>query len=100
MNRQVVLPLFCVVALMLTRTAGVARVVVRVGPPPPVVEALPAPPAPGYVWQPGYWAWNGVQYVWVPGRYVVAPFSGAVWIPGHWLGHGGVWEWRAGHWRR
>jgi hypothetical protein len=36
-------------------------VVVGVAPPAPVVETVPAPPGPGYVWQPGYWSWNGVQ---------------------------------------
>jgi hypothetical protein len=50
-----------------------------------MVEVVPPPPAPGYVWQPGYWSWNGVQYVWVPGAYVVAPFVHAVWMPGAWV---------------
>ena len=35
-------------------------------PPPPLVEAQPAPAAPGMVWVEGYWHWNGVQYVWIP----------------------------------
>jgi len=35
-------------------------------PPPPVVEYAPGPaPAAGYVWVPGYRAWNGYNYVWV-----------------------------------
>lgn len=32
----------------------------------------------GQVWTPGYWSWDGARYVWVPGRYVVAPFPDAV----------------------
>jgi hypothetical protein len=57
---------------MLAAAPGLARVgvVVGVATPTPVVEPVPAPPGPGYVWQPGYWSWNGVQYVWVPGAYV------------------------------
>jgi hypothetical protein len=66
---RAILPLLCAAALTLAPVPGFARVGVVVGlaPPAPVVEVAPAPPAPGYVWQPGYWSWNGFQYVWVPG---------------------------------
>ena len=75
MTRRATRPVLCAAALMLAAAPGVARVgvVVGVAPPAPVVEPVPAPPGPGYVWQPGYWSWNGVQYVWVPGTYVAAP---------------------------
>ena len=64
---RAILPLLCAAALTLAAVPGFARVGVVVGlaPPAPVVEVVPAPPAPGYVWQPGYWSWNGFQYVWV-----------------------------------
>jgi WXXGXW repeat (2 copies) len=80
MSRRLILPVLCALAVALAAASGFARVGVVVGfaPPVPVVEAVPPPPAPGYVWQPGYWSWNGVQYVWVPGAYVVAPFVHAV----------------------
>jgi hypothetical protein len=43
---------------------------------PPVVAAPPvviAPQAPyPYVWQPGYWAWNGYGRTWIEGRWVLA----------------------------
>ena len=98
---RAILPLFCAAALTLAAVPSSARVGVVVGfaPPAPVVEAVPAPPAPGYVWQPGYWSWNGVQYVWVPGVYVVPPYAHAVWVPGSWVRHGGGWVWGPGHWR-
>jgi WXXGXW repeat (2 copies) len=70
------LSVLCVAAtLTLAAAPSLARVggVVGLAPPAPVVEVAPPPPAPGYVWQPGYWSWNGVQYVWVPGVYVVPP---------------------------
>ena len=102
MRRQFIFPILCGLALTLAAAPGIARVGVVVGfaPPAPVVEVVPPPPAPGYVWQPGYWSWNGVQYVWVPGAYVVAPYVHAVWVPGAWVRHGHGWVWRAGHWRR
>src|ERR1700745_3856681 len=101
MGRRSILPILCAAALMLVAGPGVARagVVVGFAPPAPVVETVPVPPAPGYVWQPGYWSWNGVQYVWVPGVYVMPPYARAVWVPGTWVGRGGGWVGPAGHWR-
>ena len=74
-------------------------------PPPPQVEAVPPPPmvAPGrqaWVWQPGYWRWNGRRYVWSQGHYVRAPYRQAVWVPGNWVLVRGRWVWHQGHWRR
>ena len=101
MRRRAVLLLLCVALLTLAAVPSFARagVVVGFAPPAPVVEVVPAPPPPGYVWQPGYWSWNGVQYVWVPGTFVVPPFARAVWVPGSWVRHGGGWVWVGGHWR-
>ena len=106
MRRRAIIPFLCAGALMLAAAPGLARVgvVVGVATPSPVVEpAAPPVPGPGYVWQPSYWSWNGVQQVWVPGTYVVAPYVHAVWVPGAldqaWprLGVvGGHWR----HWRR
>jgi len=78
----------------------------QVGAPPALqFEAVPPPPmvAPGaaaWVWQPGYWRWNGRRYVWARGRYVHAPYRQAVWVPGNWVLVRGRWVWREGHWRR
>jgi hypothetical protein len=101
LSRRAMLPLLCAAVLTLVPLSSLARVgvVVGVAPPAPVVETIPPPPAPGYVWQPGYWAWNGVQYVWVPGSYVAVPYPSAVWVPGNWVSRGGGWVWVAGHWR-
>lgn len=75
-------------------------VVIGVAPPAPVIEAVPPPPAVGYVWRPGYWRWNGVRYIWIRGVYVMAPHRGVAWIPGHWVVRGRGWVWAPGHWRR
>ena len=84
------------ILLLLTVSAVSARVVVRLAPPVPVVETVVPAPAPGYVWTPGYYTWNGRAYVWAPGAWVVAPWQGARWEPPHWVrrGFGGGWFWR------
>jgi len=92
----------CGLTLLFTGAlASAANISFSVGvvPPAPVVEPVPAPPAPGTVWAPGYWSWNGTQYVWVPGQYVVPPFPGAVWIGGRWVARGPNWVWVDGRWR-
>ena len=93
----------CGLTLLFTGpVASSANVSVSVGltPPAPVVETVPAPPTPGSVWTAGYWSWDGVKYVWVPGQYVVPPFPAAVWIGGRWVPHGARWVWVNGHWGR
>jgi len=71
---------------------------VRIGPPVLPVYAQPICPGPGYVWTPGYWAWNDDDgYYWVPGTWVVAPV-GMLWTPGYWGWGGGFYVWHAGYW--
>src|SRR5580658_8841455 len=36
-------------------------------PQPPGPEVAPQPPSPATVWVPGYYDWNGLQYVWIAG---------------------------------
>jgi hypothetical protein len=75
---------------------GAAVVWVQAAPPAPVVETVPALPGAGYVWVGGYWNWNGVKYVWVPGRYVHHP---GAWCAGHWRHvRDSGWYWVPGHW--
>jgi hypothetical protein len=71
---------------------------VRIGPPALPVYEQPLCPGPGYLWTPGYWAWDDVDgYYWVPGTWVVAPV-GLLWTPGYWGWSGGVYAWHAGYW--
>ena len=71
---------------------------VRIGPPALPVYAQPICPGPGYMWTPGYWAWDDDDgYYWVPGTWVVAPV-GLLWTPGYWGWGGGVYLWHAGYW--
>ncbi len=39
------------------------------GPPEPRNEARPPKPSPDSVWVDGAWRWDGVRYVWQPGRW-------------------------------
>jgi len=71
---------------------------VRIGPPALPVYAQPICPGPGYLWTPGYWAWNDDGgYYWVPGTWVVAPV-GMLWTPGYWGWGGGFYRWHGGYW--
>src|SRR5579864_3156182 len=50
---------------------------VRFGPPPLPVYEQPFCPGPGYIWTPGYWAYDPDEgYFWVPGTWVRAPYPG------------------------
>ncbi len=72
---------------------------VTFGPPPLPIYAQPFCPGPGFVWIPGYWAWDpAIGYYWVPGMWVVAPFVGALWTPGYWAWSNGVYIWYEGYW--
>jgi len=72
---------------------------VTIAPPLLPVYEQPLIPGPGYVWTPGYWAWDSDDgYYWVPGTWVPAPFVGALWTPGYWAWEEGLYFWRPGYW--
>lgn len=72
---------------------------VNFGPPPIPVYVQPMCPGPGYIWTPGYWAWDPAYgYYWVPGTWVMAPFVGALWTPGYWGWGGDGYFWHPGYW--
>ena len=84
-----------------TSQAATISVGISVGlaPPPISVYTQPVCPGPGYMWTPGYWAYdpdNG--YFWVPGTWVVAPAPGLLWTPGYWGWGGAAFIWHAGYW--
>lgn len=76
-----------------------AEVVVRVGPPAPIVERRLVRPGPGYVWIAGYHRWEGRAYVWVPGRWELPPRRRAVWVAPRWQRRHDGYYFREGHWR-
>ncbi|WP_083227947.1 YXWGXW repeat-containing protein [Mucilaginibacter sp. PPCGB 2223] len=72
---------------------------VRIGPPPLPVYVQPPCPVDGYIWTPGYWAYNDVDgYYWVPGAWVAPPDPGYLWTPGYWGYDGGFYRFHPGYW--
>jgi hypothetical protein len=97
----VALALATTTALPLSASADVSvgiGVSVGVPPPPLPVYVQPAIPAPGYIWVPGYWAWDGDDYYWVPGTWVMPPYVGALWTPGYWGWVGTAYIFHVGYW--
>src|SRR5579871_1301492 len=102
MKRSVVRWMILSVIVMAFSAASFGQVAVgisvRIGPPALPVYAQPICPGPGYLWTPGYWAWNDDGgYYWVPGTWVVAPV-GMLWTPGYWGWGGGFYAWHPGYW--
>jgi hypothetical protein len=69
-----------------------------VAPPPLPDYDQPPIPSPGYMWTPGYWAWNNYDYYWVPGTWVDPPQEGLLWTPGYWGFSDGAYVFNAGYW--
>ena len=71
---------------------------VRIGPPALPVYEQPLCPGPGYLWEPGYWAYGPDGYFWVPGTWVEPPEVGLLWTPGYWGWENDSYFWHAGYW--
>jgi hypothetical protein len=95
--------------LMFTAVAGAPQasaqvmiVTIRVA--PPALPSYDQPPLPvvGYIWVPGYWAWDESQgdYYWVPGTWLAPPTAGLLWTPGYWNCRNDVYSWVPGYWGR
>ena len=82
-----------------TRASASVDIFVSFGPPAIPVYEQPFCPGPGYIWTPGYWAWDPYYgYFWVPGTWVPAPFVGAMWTPGYWGWYNNNYMWYPGYW--
>ncbi len=72
---------------------------VTIEPPALPVYVQPACPSDGFIWTPGYWAYDNVDgYYWVPGVWVAAPQPGYLWTPSYWGYDGGHYAWHEGYW--
>ena len=81
------------------KSSASVGIFVSFGPPAIPFYVQPACPAVGYVWTPGYWAWDpDYGYFWVPGTWVPAPFVGALWTPGYWGWYNDAYVWYPGYW--
>jgi hypothetical protein len=99
-NRLVLMTLFLAAFMMLAAPqAAPAAIVfsVNIAPPPLPVYVQPLCPGPGYIWVPGYWAYDD-GYFWVPGTWVLIPEIGFYWTPGYWGWNGSLFVFNAGYW--
>ena len=90
--------LLCMSALSFAQVSvGVA---VSFAPPPIPVYDQPLCPGDGYIWTPGYWAYDSDidDYYWVPGTWVLAPEVGFLWTPGWWGWGDGGFFFHDGYW--
>jgi hypothetical protein len=75
---------------------------VRVDIPPPPLPYYEQPviPAEGYLWVPGFWAWDEAEadYYWVPGTWVEPPQPGLLWTPAYWGWVDGRYVFFPGYW--
>src|SRR3977135_2057783 len=62
---------------------------VVIAPPAPRYEVVPTPRH-GYVWAPGYWAWNGHKHEWRGGRWM-RERHGEHWVAQNWEHRGDRW---------
>ena len=84
--------------LGMTPLLSSAQVIITIAPPPLPVYDQPPCPEDGYLWSPGYWAYEEDDYYWVPGVWILAPEPGFLWTPGYWGFEGGNYLWHAGYW--
>jgi hypothetical protein len=75
---------------------------ISVGFAPPEIPVYEQPicPGDGYIWTPGFWAWDDddQDYYWVPGTWVLAPEPGFFWTPGWWGWGGTAFIFHEGYW--
>ena len=88
-----------VLGMPATSSAGVIFSV-SFGPPPLPVYEQPLCPGEGFIWTPGYWAYDYDfgDYYWVPGTWVRAPRVGYYWTPGYWAWFGSRYVFYDGYW--
>ena len=93
--------LFALVVLsMAAASFAQIGVAIRIGPPPLPIYEQPLCPDDGYLWTPGYWAYDYdiSDYYWVPGTWVMAPEVGFLWTPAYWGWGGDGFVFYDGYW--
>jgi hypothetical protein len=94
--------LLAVTSTLPASTSAQVSIGISVGfaPPELPVYAQPICPGEGYIWTPGYWAWDtdDEDYYWVPGTWVLAPEAGFLWTPAYWGWGGSSFVFYEGYW--
>ena len=80
-------------------TTGASAQIVRISIAPPAIPVYVQPECPtdGYLWAPGYWAYDN-GYYWVPGVWIRPAREGYLWTPGYWGYNGSYYGWNGGYW--
>jgi WXXGXW repeat (2 copies) len=74
-------------------------ITVAFGPPALPIYDQPICPGDGFLWTPGYWAYDADDgYYWVPGTWVEAPEPGFLWTPAWWGWENGAFLFHEGYW--
>jgi len=91
--------IFAVSTIRAQVNVGVA-ITARIAPPPLPIYVQPPCPVDGYLWQPGYWAWDpdSQSYYWVPGVWIAPPEVGFLWTPPYWGFEDGIYIFHRGYW--
>jgi hypothetical protein len=93
--------LFALVMVVVSATSfAQIGISVSFGPPALPVYEQPLCPGEGYMWTPGYWAYDNDEgdYYWVPGTWVEAPEVGVLWTPGYWAWRNEGFFFNEGYW--
>src|SRR5215831_8252315 len=96
-----ILPAFMLLLVLVPAASSRAQVLITVGVAPPPLPIYEQPPCPeeGWMWVPGYWAWEEDDgYYWVPGQWLPAPYMGALWTPPWWGWEEGRYLFHQGYW--
>jgi hypothetical protein len=94
--------LLLAIVVMAMSAASFAQIGISISIGPPALPVYEQPPCPaeGYIWTPGYWAYDydAADYYWVPGTWVLAPEVGFLWTPGWWGWGGEAFIFHEGYW--
>jgi hypothetical protein len=101
MNMRTIRILLAFLALAIPAVLfGQVNLSISIGPPALPVYEQPICPGDGYLWTPGYWAYDDSvsDYYWVDGTWVMAPEEGFLWTPGYWGWRDGGFLFNDGYW--
>src|SRR5258708_1805175 len=91
-----------VLLIVIASAAAFAQISISVSFAPPELPVYEQPlcPGDGYIWTPGYWAYDQDEddYYWVPGTWVLAPEPGLLWTPAYWGWGGSAFVFYEGYW--
>lgn len=94
--------LFALLALLAMAASSYAQISISITIAPPALPVYDQPPCPaeGYIWTPGYWAYDYDfdDYYWVPGTWVLVPEVDLLWTPPYWAWDGSGFIFYEGYW--